>query len=62
MHDNLIYYNNIEPCAVYTVLNCMCTNAVDKHSEWVEGSKLKEAFLVEGQQKQFTCTSFGNLK
>ena len=40
----------------------MCTNVVDKHSEWVEGSKQKEAFLVEGQQKQFTCTSFGNLK
>lgn len=34
---------------------------MEKHSEWIEGSKQKEAFLIEGQPKQFTCTSFGNL-
>jgi hypothetical protein len=39
----------------------MQLNAVEKHSEWIDGSKQKEAFLIEGQPKQFTCTSFGNL-
>ena len=36
----------------------VCT--VKKYSEWIDGSKQRDAFLIEGQQKYFTCSSFGN--
>ena len=45
----------------FTAVNWLYANAVKKHSEWIGGSKQREAFLIKGQPKQFTCTSFGNL-
>ena len=36
-------------------------HVVDQHSEWIDGSKQSEAFLIEGQPKYFTCLSFGNI-
>ena len=45
----------------HTIIHYLYANTVEKHSEWIEGSRQKEAFLIEGQPKQFTCTSFGKL-